>query len=573
MTIKAGHFLSDRFIRKARLGSGLIIFLFVVMHLSNHSLGLISLRAAEAGRGLFLTIWRNPIGTTLFYGAIVVHLLLALRMLYLRRTLRMPMGEAFQIVTGLLIPILVIDHVLGTRVVHEIYGYVDNYHSIVRTLWISSPIDGIRQTLVLITVWTHGCIGVHFWLRYRPWYTRITPIVLTVAIMLPVLALLGFANMGRTLTFISAEEDERGYVGGYYSDVRSFGESQSVPGTQMRSAIQPYRAALYGSFSLAIVALFGLRTRRRLSERAHQVSIRYPSGEIIRVPRGFTVLEASRLGGIPHYSVCGGKGQCSTCRVQVVEGGASQPSPEPIEQRTLNRIRATPDVRLACQLRPTHDIAVVPLLVPVSESTIPTYSQTTSPGREREIVVFFCDLRHFTTLTEERLPFDIVFLLNRYFAIVGKAVEDAGGRIDKFIGDGAMALFGIGHPPDEACRQALKAAATIIREVDHLSEELAEELSEPLRIAIGIHTGLAVVGSMGYGNVKNLTAIGDTVNVASRLESAAKEFETALVLSEPVAALSGADLSGIESREIAVRGRAVPLRVFIVPKEESVRFA
>ncbi|KAA0695668.1 adenylate/guanylate cyclase domain-containing protein [Neorhizobium sp. P12A] len=573
MTTKTDPFLSDQFIRKARLGSGLIIFLFVTMHLSNHSLGLISLKAAEAGRGVFLAIWRNPIGTVVFYGAVIVHVLLVLRTLYVRRTLRMPLGEAFQIVTGLLIPLLLIDHVLGTRVVHDIYGYVDNYHSIVRTLWISSPVDGIRQTLALLAVWIHGCIGVHFWLRYRPWYTRITPVVLTVAILLPVLALLGFANMGRTLIYISTEEDERGYVGGYYSDVRSFGESQSVPGNQIRSDIQPYRVTLYGSFSLALIALFGLRVTRRWSERAHQISIRYPGGENIRVPRGFTVLEASRLGGIPHYSVCGGKGQCSTCRVQVVDGADSLPSPEPLEQKTLNRIRATPDIRLACQLRPTHDVAVVPLLVPMSESAIPTYSQTTSPGREREIVVFFCDLRHFTSLTEERLPFDIVFLLNRYFAIVGKAIEDAGGRVDKFIGDGAMALFGLGHPPDEACRQALKAAATIIREVDRLSEELAEELSVPLRIAVGIHSGLAVVGSMGYGNVKNLTAIGDTVNVASRLESAAKEFETELVLSEPVAALSGADLSGIESREIAVRGRAVPLRVFIVPKEESARFA
>jgi adenylate cyclase len=573
MTTKASPLFSDPVIRKARLGSGLIIFLFVVMHLSNHSLGLISLRAAEDGRGIFLAIWRNPIGTVLFYGAVLVHVLLVLRTLYVRRTLTMPASEAFQIITGLLIPILLIDHVLGTRIVHDVYGYIDNYHSIVRALWINSPMDGVRQTLALLAVWVHGCIGVHFWLRYRPWYTRITPIALTAAILLPVLALLGMATMGRTLQFIATEDDERGYVGGYYSDVRSYGETQSVPGNRMRSEIQPYRTALYGSFSIAIVALFGLRARRRFYERAHQVSIRYPGGEIVQVPKGFTVLEASRLGNIPHYSICGGKGQCSTCRVHVVEGASTLPPSEALEQKTLNRIGAAPGIRLACQLRPTEDISVVPLLVPIQEAAIPTYSQAASPGREREIVVFFCDLRHFTTLTEARLPFDIVFLLNRYFAIVGRAVEDAGGRIDKFIGDGAMALFGIGHSPEEACRRAMKAAAVIIREVDRLSEELAEEISEPLEIAIGIHTGPAVVGSMGYGNVKNLTAIGDTVNVASRLETAAKEFNTALVLSEPVAALSGADLSGIESQEIAVRGRAEPLRVFIVTKAESGRFA
>jgi adenylate cyclase len=244
-----------------------------------------------------------------------------------------------------------------------------------------------------------------------------------------------------------------------------------------------------------------MRGKRRWSERAHQIAIRYPGGETIEVPRGFTVLEASRLGGIPHYSVCGGKGQCSTCRVQVIDGHASLPLPDAIEQKTLARIGAAPDVRLACQLRPTHDVTVMPMLVPMEEAAIPTFTQAASPGREREIVVLFCDIRHFTTLTEARLPFDIVFLLNRYFSIVGRVIEAQGGRIDKFIGDGVMALFGLGTTPENACRQSLRAAAAIVAEIDKLAAELADELSMPLQVAIGIHSGRAVVGSMGYGNV------------------------------------------------------------------------
>jgi adenylate cyclase len=556
--------LSDQSVRKARLGAGLIIFIFVVMHLSNHALGLISLEAAEKGRHWFLAIWRNPVGTVLFYGAVLVHVVLVIRALSMRRTLAMPAGEAFQIVTGLLIPLLLIDHVTGTRLVHVLYGYGDNYAAIVRTLWVSAPSTGVRQTFALTVVWIHGCIGVHFWLRYRPWYTRITPMMLALAILLPVLALLGFANMGRRMAYLAAEASAHGYPGGYYS---------STPGARIADAILPYRIGFYSAFGAAIVGLFAFRGQRKWRERAHQVSIRYPGGETIEVPRGFTVLEASRLGGLPHYSVCGGKGQCSTCRVQVIEGSANLPAPDGIEQKTLSRIGAAPDVRLACQLRPTHDISVVPMLVPMAEAAIPVYSQAASPGRERDIVVLFCDIRHFTTLTEARLPFDIVFLLNRYFSIVGRVIEESGGRLDKFIGDGVMALFGLGPAPQDASRQALKAAADIIREIDRLGAELADELSIPLRIAIGIHAGPAVVGSMGYGNVKNITAIGDTVNVASRLESAAKEFETALVFSEPVASLSGIDISSIESREISVRGRAELLRVYIVPKEESGRFA
>lgn len=565
--------ISDRLARKFRLGSGLIIFIFVITHLANHSLGLISLGVADHVQRLFLAVWRNPIGTLLLYGALIVHILLVLRMLYRRRTLVMPAGEAFQIVTGLLVPLLLIDHIIATRIVHEIYGAQDNYRTIVRSLWVTSPLNGLRQSIVLLIVWVHGCIGIHFWLRYRSWYTAIAPVMLSFAITLPVLALLGFAAMGKTVAHEVAQEDERGYRGGYYSDVRSFRESGSTPGVKASSALWPYRASFYGAFSMSIAGLFAFRAHRRLRERQHRVAIRYSSGEVVRAPRGFTVLEASRLGGIPHYSVCGGKGQCSTCRVQILDGLDKLPPPDALEQKTLNRIGATPDVRLACQLRPTADVSVLPLLTPMAESTIPVYSQTASPGREREIVVFFCDLRHFTSLTESRLPFDIVFLLNRYFAIVGRIVEENGGRMDKFIGDGAMALFGLRTTPKEANRQALKAAAEIVREIDKLSAELADDLAAPLEIAIGLHAGLAVVGSMGYGSVKNVTAIGDTVNVASRLESVAKEFNRTLVFSEPVARLSGVDIAGIESREIAVRGRGEPLRVYIVSKDESGRFA
>ncbi len=551
-----------------------MIFLFVLMHLSNHALGLVSLHAAEQGRLLFLALWRNPIGTMLFYGAVVVHVLLVFKALYQRRTLKMPIGEAFQMITGLLVPVLLIDHVTATRILYSLYGFADTYHSTVRSLWVNSPSVGVRQAIALIVVWVHGCIGLHFWLRYRPWYDRLTPAMLAFAILLPVLGLLGFAAMGRNIAYQLAHEVPNGYPGGYYgareaSSIASV--AASPPG--MSQALLPYRASLYGIFALLIAGVFMLRARRRWTERAHQVSIRYPGGESIEVPRGFSVLEASRLGGIPHYSICGGKGQCSTCRVQVVDGGKNLPPPDPLEQKTLARIGAAPDVRLACQLRPPHNITVVPMLAPMAETAIPAFSQAASPGREREIVVLFCDIRHFTTLTESRLPFDIVFLLNRYFSIVGRVIEEQGGRIDKFIGDGVMALFGLGTTPEVACRQALKAAAMILVEIDKLATELAEELAMPLQIAIGIHTGRAVVGTMGYGNVKALTAIGDTVNVASRLESAAKEFETSLVFSEPVALLSGIDTAGILSREIAVRGRAQPLQVFIVPKSESSRFA
>jgi len=562
-TVSATGIFSERTIRRARLGSGLVIFIFVLLHLSNHAIGLISVAAADKAAHLFLMIWRNPVGTAIFYSSVLIHIALVLRAIYMRRSLVMPKGEMAQIVLGLMIPLLLIDHVIGTRIAHALYGYIDDYDAVVSMLWIRSPTNGLRQVLGVVAVWIHGCIGIHFWLRYRPWYPSFAPLLLALAILVPVLSLLGFVEMGRTLADPSYRQAMT--ISAYKEGVNTHYTSNP----EVHRQVAMIRAGLYGAFSASLLIVVVARARRKLKERLNQVAVHYPGGEVIRVPRGFSVLEASRLGGLPHYSVCGGKGQCSTCRVQILGDYENLPPPDKMEQTTLRRINAGPDVRLACQLRPNHDVAVAPLLVPAIEAALPANSQETSPGREREIAVLFVDIRHFTTLTETRLPFDVVFLLNRYFAIIGKAVEQAGGRLDKFIGDGAMALFGLGTTPEEACRQALSAAATIVAEIEKLAAELADELALPLRIAIGIHTGPAVVGTMGYGRVRSMTAIGDTVNVASRLESAAKEFEAAIVISEPVASLSGADLSGIESREISVRGRALPLKVYVIPREKA----
>ncbi|TAW62336.1 adenylate/guanylate cyclase domain-containing protein [Rhizobium ruizarguesonis] len=562
-TVSATGIFSERTIRRARLGSGLVIFIFVLLHLSNHAIGLISVAAADKAAHLFLAIWRNPLGTAIFYSSVLTHIALVLRAIYMRRSLVMPKGEMAQIVLGLLIPLLLMDHVIGTRIAHEFYGYIDDYETVVSTLWIRNPTNGARQALGVVAVWIHGCIGIHFWLRYRSWYPDFAPLLLALAILVPVLSLLGFVEMGRTLADPSYQQSMT--VSAYKEGINT----RYASNPEVHRQVAMIRAGLYGAFSASLLIVVAARARRKLKERLDQVAVHYPGGEVIRVPRGFSVLEASRLGGLPHYSVCGGKGQCSTCRVQILGDYDSLPAPDKMEETTLRRINAGPDVRLACQLRPNRDVAVAPLLVPAIEAALPANSQETSPGREREIAVLFVDIRHFTTMTETRLPFDVVFLLNRYFAIIGKAVEQAGGRLDKFIGDGAMALFGLNTTPEEACRQALAAAAAIVAEIEKLAAELADELALPLRIAIGIHTGPAVVGTMGYGRVRSMTAIGDTVNVASRLESAAKEFEAAIVISEPVASLSGANLTGIESREISVRGRALPLKVYVIPREKA----
>ncbi len=211
----------------------------------------------------------------------------------------------------------------------------------------------------------------------------------------------------------------------------------------------------------------------------------------------------------------------------------------------LARIGATPGIRLACQVRPTHDLAVVPLL-PASAG--PAEGQVRiNPGHgiEREVAVLFADLRAFTRMAEGRLPYDVVFVLNQYFKAMGGVIEQQGGRIDKFIGDGVMALFGLERGPEDACLQALSAARAMAAALARLNRRLEHDLREPLQIGIGLHVGPVILGHMGYGRAATLTAIGDTVNVASRLETLTKELEVELVVSSRLAEAAGVDLGAL----------------------------
>src|SRR5947207_6118105 len=199
-----------------------------------------------------------------------------------------------------------------------------------------------------------------------------------------------------------------------------------------------------GVIGAAVGAILLARSVRQRAERRREtIQITYPKGQKVVVPVGFSVLEASRSAKIPHASVCGGRGRCSTCRVRVRVALPGLPPPSETERRVLERIGARRNVRLACQLRPTVPVEVTPLLPPFAHAADGLRRVDLAEGSEREIAVLFADIRGFTALAEGMLPYDIVFLLNRYFAAMGQAIEQAGGPLDKFIGDGVMALFGI----------------------------------------------------------------------------------------------------------------------------------
>ena len=548
-------------IRRTRLVSGLVLLTYLATHFINHALGLISLEAMEAGRTWFLALWRNPLATTALYGSLAVHLSLAFYSLYRRHHLRMPLWEALQLVLGLTIPLFLTVHVVGTRIASEWFDVKDTYSLIVLSLWDVTPANGVRQAILVMVAWLHGCIGLHFWLRLRRWYPRMAPIFFGLALLLPVIALLGFAQAGRELSDLIARDP---------AAFDRIVQAANVPVGKRRALLSLVQDRALESFAAILAIVLLARAARFVYQRRNRVRVTYPGNREVAVPFGLSVLEASRFAGIPHASVCGGRGRCSTCRIRVVRGLDSQPPAKPAEIRVLERVGAPPNVRLACQLRPTKNLSVLPLLPANAQASDGFTRPSYLAGQERTIAVMFADLRSFTGMAEKKLPYDLVFILNSYFETVGDAVTRAGGIVDKFIGDGAMALFGVESGAEEGCRQALAAAKDIIKGVDALSRSLADELGEPLRIGIGIHSGPAVVGRMGYGAATHLTAIGDTVNVASRLQDLSKQFRCLLVISEQAAAQAGMDVSSFPREQLTVRNRREALTVYTINNIQAV---
>jgi adenylate cyclase len=542
-------------IRRLRLISGLVMLAYVTMHLLNHAVGLISLETMENVLWYIFRIWTNRPAQILLYSSFLVHYALALYALWQRRTLRLHASEMSQLVLGFAIPLLLVRHVVVTRIsdsfFHTDVGY---YAYLLWVYFVRSPEHGVVQMLVLVVAWGHAMIGLHFWLRVRPWYARLQSAALVGAVLVPVLSLLGAIEAGRQVTALAA-------------DPNWIHERITLPSPETQSTFDTITALLSWFFAGIVGAVLLARLARRIWQRHHGlVRIGYPDGRVVEVTPGTSVLEASRLAGIPHASVCGGRGRCSTCRIRVRGEIHSIDPPAEDELRVLRRIGATSSIRLACQLRPNGTVEVTPLLPPFAHAADGRRRVDLAQGSEREIAILFADIRGFTALSESRLPYDVVFILNRYFAAIGGAVEAAGGRVDKFIGDGVMALFGIERGAQAGCRDALAAARLMSARLDELNASLRAELDRPLRIGIGIHCGPTIVGEMGYGNVAAITAIGDAVNTASRLETLTKNFACELVVSDETVSRAGLDLSGYPLHEIEIRGKREMLAVRIVER-------
>lgn len=560
-------FLPDKAAHRLGFVTGAVMFTFVSMHLANHALLIVSDSAADAALRIFKILWRNPLGAMILYGSFMIHFLLALRILYLRRHLGRPL-VMMQLVFGLSLPFLIAQHVVSVRIPTMFNGSDGDYAAVLRGIWSNRDMMGVKIVAAVIVAWMHGCIGIHATARYRRWFPRAAQFLFAVAVIVPTLALTGVFVAGQRL-----QPDETSRLEELMSLPEELGVAWAGPAHQLDLKLIELRFQVI--LAIGLILVIGFRGARWFRRSEPEIVVTYVHGPQVRVPRGTSILEASRVGHIDHYSICGGKGRCSTCRVRITETAGPLPRPSSLEQATLARVKAATDVRLSCQTRPDYDVTVALQLEPPVGGSLFSDHNGAQVGREKEILVMFSDLRNFTAISETRLPYDIVFVLNSYFSIVVQAVEAAGGRVDKYIGDGVMALFGIDGQRDagEICRNALAAAARIVAETQKLNQQLMQEFGIDLQVAIGIHYGPAIVGMLGYGKVAALTAIGDTVNVASRLESVAKQFDAAVAASQAVMLLAGVPHEGVPTQRVPLRGRRLDMPVVLLSAEQAARYA
>lgn len=538
-------------LRQVRLASGVVLFAYVLSHFLNHALGNVSLEALAGGVYWHTAFWQFLPVSIVFYAACLVHTALGIWALYERRQFHWKAIEPLQLVLGLTVPALIVAHVIGTRLGQSLYGHEKLYPQVLFLYWVWAPYRIWLMLAVMSVAWIHGCIGLYFWLRMRAFYKRTAPLLLAAAVLIPTLAMLGFYQGGRMVIDNDSTEWRAENI---TKQMGTRAEGQTL------DRFTDY--FLYGYFGLIGIALLARGARTLNERRRGMISLSYGNGRTVRVPKGLSVLEASLRNNVPHASVCGGRARCSTCRIRIIGDCADLPEPSQREAFVLSRVGTSdPSIRLACQLRPPADLSFFQLFLPQSTPADGHDSNPTRIGQERYLVSMFVDMRGSTKLAEKRLPFDTVFIVNRFLGAVSQAVLESGGMPNQFVGDGMLALFGLSSSRRDACRQAIKAAALIAANVEELNKFLEHDLREPIRFGVGINGGDVIVGDIGYRDHMVFTALGDPVNVAARLQDMTKSLSCEVVISDEVRSTAGLAADLLPQHEVAIRGRNEPMIV------------
>ncbi|CUH76263.1 Adenylate cyclase 1 [Tritonibacter multivorans] len=533
---------------RARIISGLILFVWALFHFLNLGLGLLSPSWMDALQDARQLLQRSLPGSVLLYGALLIHAGLAVWDLSQRRNLRLPPTAWVQTILGLLIPVQLIAHITFTRVADEVLEVNDSYAYEILLMWGNPSIWW--QSALLLVVWVHGCIGLHHWLKLTPFWQRCQSVLFAGAVLLPAFSLAGLLTEGRRLVDLAFED-------GYWDDMRADFNWPDPEGFAFLAMVSDRGNATYGLLLGAAFVSYALTRWLRLRR---SVRITYTEGPQITGERGMTLLEIAQSNGMDHPSLCGGKGRCTTCRVLIPQGGDTLDPPSEAEARALRAAKAPEGSRLACQIRPTAPLTVTRAFAPVSRRR-----NRNGAGEEKPVAVMFLDIRGFTARSTGLLPYDVVFLLNRFFDAVVPQITAQGGRVDKYLGDGFLALFEAG-PADTVAGAALRALEGVGAALEQFNTAMEADGEQPLRIGIGLHLGTVVLGEIGTADHAPRTLIGNTVNAASRLEAETKQLGVELLVSRAVIEAAGIKRPASDYQRHVLRGVKKPVEALALPR-------
>ena len=268
---------------------------------------------------------------------------------------------------------------------------------------------------------------------------------------------------------------------------------------------------------------------------SHKIHLFKEKQEII-CPENRNILKATLAAGINHTHACGGQAKCSTCRVSIMEGIENCNPRNEAEQKMANKLNFPAEVRLACQTNINGDISIRRMVSDKLDIDIilEQFSKDSKNalGSQQKLTIVFTDIINYTSLAEKFPPYDIVHVLNRYYRIMNAIILEHNGYISDVAGDGILAVFGKDKKSNNSVLDAIHAVEEMNEKLELFNKYLDENFNIQFGIRAGVHYGDVILGPFDTGEMKKLAVIGDNVNYASRIESANKEFDTKLLLSE-----------------------------------------
>jgi len=289
------------------------------------------------------------------------------------------------------------------------------------------------------------------------------------------------------------------------------------------------------------------------------MTLEFVNEAVINIEKDQTILQASLSANIAHYHICGGNARCSTCRVLVIEGMENLSPMNNKEIALRERKKFTEDVRLACQTRVTSGKVKLRRIIRDEEDRKlyvdgESAAAYQSIGEEKELVLFFLDIRNFTPFIENYLPFDVIHIMRRLTSLFSSVINSFKGKIIETPGDGIYAVFGFDEDINSAAENAYNAANKIMGELIILNENyITRYFEHEIEVGIGINAGVVLIGTKGYNNIGSMMVMGFPVVVAARLEELTKELNNNFLVSEYFYSLLNSD-DNPEQKKVYLKG-------------------